>query len=492
MSALCAVPASADPRRDDRVRYADAANAVDSSYLVTFKASLPQDSAKRRSLIKQYDGKIAHVYREALNGYAIKASADDAERLAADPAVASVVQNRTFSIAATQTDPPSWGLDRIDQKSLPLDTRFRYSNKAGANATVYVLDTGIRITHQELAGRASYGYDAIDNDSSASDSHGHGTHVAGTVAGLSVGVAKKAKIVSVRVLNKAGSGTTAQVIAGIDWVIRHAVKPAVIHMSLGGSADTLLDATVRKAVAAGISVVAAAGNESRDAAGSSPARVGEAITVGATDRSDARAGYSNYGAALDLFAPGSSIRSAYHSSDAAFATSSGTSMAAPHVSGAAALFLAENPSATPAQVASALKNTAFTGAVSGAGQGSPSRLLKAPGPVYRNTTDFAIRDHTTAQSPVSVSGEPGKASTTLGAEVHIRHTYVGDLQVKLIAPDGTQYMLKQFGTGGSADSIDTTYKVNASSESASGTWRLRVTDGASADTGKIDSWALRF
>ncbi|OSC53636.1 serine protease, partial [Streptomyces sp. 4F] len=253
---------------------------------------------------------------------------------------------------------PSWGLDRIDQQNRPLDSSYTYPDSAGQGVTAYVIDTGVRITHSDFGGRASYGYDAIDNDNTAQDGHGHGTHVAGTVAGSAYGVAKQAKVVGVRVLDNSGSGTTAQVVAGIDWVARNAAKPAVANMSLGGGADSALDAAVRNAIASGVTFVVAAGNESTNASTKSPARVTEAITVGATTSSDARASYSNYGSVLDLFAPGSSITSAWNSGDSATNTISGTSMASPHVAGAAALHLADNPSATPAQVASALTSAA--------------------------------------------------------------------------------------------------------------------------------------
>ncbi|MET9867854.1 S8 family serine peptidase, partial [Streptomyces sp. NPDC006386] len=427
------------------------------------------------------------------------ASETEAKRLAADPGIASVVQNRTFSITATQPSPPSWGLDRIDQKNLPLNSSYTYPDAAGEGVTAYVIDTGVRITHGDFGGRASYGYDAVDNDNTAQDGHGHGTHVAGTVAGSAYGVAKKAKVVGVRVLNNSGQGTTAQVVAGIDWVARNAVKPAVANMSLGGPGDTAIDTAVRNAITSGVTFVVAAGNESTNASTRSPARVTEAVTVGATTSGDAKASYSNYGSVLDLFAPGSSITSAWSTGDSATNTISGTSMASPHVAGAAALYLAGNPAATPAQVSSALTSAATTGVVTSPGTGSPNRLLNVgggtttpPGPRFENTTDQAIADNATAESPVTVSGVSGNAPSALAVEVHIVHTYIGDLQVQLIAPDGTAYTLKSYGTGGSADNIDTTYTVNASSEAANGTWKLRVSDNARMDTGRIDAWALQF
>ncbi|MEV8091511.1 S8 family peptidase [Streptomyces nigra] len=495
---VTALPAAAAP--EGRVQYAGAANAVADSYIVTLKADQARSgSTSARRLVERYGAGIERTYRKALNGYEVEASEAEAKRLAADPAVASVVQNRTFHVEATQPSPPSWGLDRIDQKNLPLNSSYTYPDSAGQGVTAYVIDTGVRITHSDFGGRASYGYDAIDNDNTAQDGHGHGTHVAGTVAGSSYGVAKKAKIVGVRVLNNSGSGTTAQVVAGIDWVAQNAVKPAVANMSLGGGADSALDTAVRNAIASGVTFAVAAGNESTNASTRSPARVAEAITVGATTSTDARASYSNYGSALDLFAPGSSITSAWNSGDSATNTISGTSMATPHVAGAAALHLADNPTATPAQVASALTAAATSGVVTSPGSGSPNRLLYVgggtttpPGPRFENAADFTIADNSTVESPVTVSGVAGNAPSALAVEVHIVHTYIGDLQVQLVAPDGTAYTLKSYGTGGSADNIDTTYTVDASSEAANGTWKLRVSDNARLDTGRIDSWALQF
>ncbi|SDJ59587.1 S8 family serine peptidase [Streptomyces indicus] len=484
-----------------KIENAGAEGAIANSYIVTLdKDAAKAGSEKGKALAKEYGAQIERTYQKALNGYEIEATEAEAERFAADPAVESVVQNRTFKITATQPNPPSWGLDRIDQKTLPLNQSYTYPDKAGEGVTVYVIDTGVRISHSDFGGRASYGYDAVDNDNTAQDGNGHGTHVAGTVAGTSHGVAKKAKIVGVRVLDNNGSGTTAGVVAGIDWVTRNAVKPAVANMSLGGGADSTLDAAVRNSIAAGITYSLAAGNESTNASTRSPARVTEGITVGATTSSDAKASYSNYGSVLDIFAPGSSITSSWHTSDTATNSISGTSMAAPHVAGAAALYQAENPTATPAQVRDALVAAASTGVVTSPGTGSPNALLNVgsggttppPGKAFDNATDYAIADNATVESPITVSGVTGNAPAALQVPVNIAHTYIGDLQVQLIAPDGTAYTLKGYGTGGSADNINTTYTVNASAETANGTWKLRVSDNARYDTGKIDSWGLRF
>ncbi|MFD3544121.1 S8 family peptidase [Streptomyces sp. NPDC058655] len=501
LGTAAALPASAaDTGAQGVIENAGAAGSVPGSYIVTLKDSAARSTADSgKAVAKRYGAKIDRTFSAALNGYSVEVSEAQARKLAADPAVSSVVQNRTFTVDATQPNPPSWGLDRIDQRALPLNQSYTYPDKAGEGVTAYVIDTGVRITHQDFGGRASYGYDAIDNDNTAQDGHGHGTHVAGTVGGTAYGVAKKAKIVGVRVLNNQGSGTTAQVVAGIDWVTRNAVKPAVANMSLGGGADSALDTAVRNSIASGITFAVAAGNETTDASTKSPARVAEAITVGATTSTDAKASYSNYGSVLDLFAPGSSITSAWGTGDTATNSISGTSMASPHVAGAAALYLAQNPGSTPAQISAGLVAAATPNVVTSPGTGSPNRLLHVgagttppgPGTRFENLNDYAIADNATVESPITVSGITGNAPAALSVPVDIKHTYVGDLKVDLVAPDGTVYTLRN-RTGGSADNIVQTFTVNASSEVANGVWKLRVADLASADIGKIDSWALQF
>ncbi|MFJ7179065.1 S8 family peptidase [Streptomyces massasporeus] len=373
---LTTLPAQAAPA-EGPVLAADSPTAIKDSYLVTLKrsAGLKASSAAGKGLVKEYGGTVDKTFGKALNGYSATLSATEARQLAADPAVATVEQNQRVTLAATQTNAP-WGLDRVDQASLPLSGTYTYPDSAGSGVTVYVIDTGVRITHQQISGRASHGYDAVDGDNNASDGNGHGTHVATTIAGSTYGVAKKARIVGVRVLNNSGSGTTAGVIAGIDWVTRNHSGPSVANMSLGGGASATLDTAVRNSIAGGVTYAVAAGNSSTTASSSSPARVAEAITVGATTSTDAKASYSNYGSALDIFAPGSSITAGWHTSDTATNTISGTSMATPHVAGAAALHLAGHTSSTPAQVATSLVNGAVTGKVTSAGSGSPNRLLQ--------------------------------------------------------------------------------------------------------------------
>jgi subtilisin family serine protease len=382
LSSVTAPGASAAPAGQtgqtgqSRIAKAGIADAVPGSYIVTLKDSVARaDSAAGQAVAPKYGATVKRTYHQVVNGYSVQASESQAERLAGDPAVASVSVDRAFRISGTQPRPPSWGLDRIDQRNLPLSRSYTYPDSAGSGVTAYIIDSGVRITHQDFGGRASYGYDAIDNDHVAQDGNGHGTHVAAIAAGSRYGVAKKAKIIAVRVLDDAGSGTTEQIVAGIDWVTQHAIKPAVANMSLSGGADAVVDQAVKKSIASGVTYTVAAGNDSQDASLHSPARVPEAITVGATTERDSRDSLSNYGAALDLFAPGEFIASAWNASDTATITDSGTSMAAPHVAGAVALYLADHPRARPGQVASVLAGSASTGLVTRPGDGSPNRLL---------------------------------------------------------------------------------------------------------------------
>jgi subtilisin family serine protease len=296
------------------------------------------------------------------------------ENLRRNPNVSLIQTDRVVRTSAGTQSPATFGIDRIDQRALPLSNSYGYS-ATGSGVTAYVIDTGIRLTHTEFDVRASGGYTAINDGQGTVDCNGHGTHVAGTIGGRTNGVAKDVRLVSVRVFDCAGSGSTSTVVSGIDWVASHAAKPAVANMSLGGGANSALDTAVSNLIDSGVVAVVAAGNNNADACTASPARVGGAVTVGATTSSDARASYSNYGSCLDLFAPGSDITSAWYTSDTAQAKISGTSMAAPHVSGAAALFLQNNRSATPQAVRDALVSSATTGVVSSAGSGSPNRLV---------------------------------------------------------------------------------------------------------------------
>ncbi|MEU8387102.1 S8 family serine peptidase [Micromonospora sp. NPDC048843] len=484
------------------VRAAGGATAVPDSYIVVLKDSAVArdrvgDTAKRLS--GRHGGTVARTYGAALRGFEVTVNASAAARIAADPAVAYVEQNHTVSISGTQANPPSWGLDRIDQRNLPLDSSYTYPNTA-SNVHAYIIDTGIRFSHNDFGGRATSGYDAVDGGS-ADDCNGHGTHVAGTVGGSAYGVAKGVQLVGVRVLNCSGSGTNAGVIGGVDWVTANAIKPAVANMSLGGGANSSLDNAVRNSIASGVTYGLAAGNDNgANACNTSPARTTEAITVGSTTSSDARSSFSNVGTCLDIFAPGSSITSAWYNSNTATNTISGTSMATPHVVGAAALVASANPSWTPAQVRNQLVANATPNVVSNPGSGSPNLLLyvgtgSTPPPptgcTGTNGTDVSIPDAGSAvTSSITISGCGRNASSASTVAVNIVHTYRGDLVIDLLAPDGSSYRLKNSSTSDSADNVNATYTVNVSGEAADGIWRLQVRDTYSADTGYINTWTL--
>ncbi len=329
-------------------------------------------------------GDIGFTYSHALQGFSVRLPAALAPALAALPGVASVSPDAVVRASGTQSPTPSYGLDRTDQRALPLSNSYT-STATGAGVTAYIIDTGLNLAHRDFTGRVGSGFDAVDGGT-PDDCNGHGTHVSGTVGGTTYGIAKSVTLVPVRVLDCGGSGSTSGVIAGVDWVTgNHAAgAPAVANMSLGGGTNTALDTAVKNAIADGVTFGVAAGNNggfvgdltgSSNACNGSPSRVPTALTVGATDASDTRASYSNSGTCLDLFAPGSSITSDWMGSPTATNTISGTSMATPHVVGVAALYLAGNRSASPATVASVLTSKATAGIVKSPGTGSPNRLL---------------------------------------------------------------------------------------------------------------------
>ena len=368
-------------------------------YIVSFDSFAAQasvDSAANE--VSAMGGVVLQNYHAVVNGFATFASPNALSELKANGYVVNISPDIRITLDAqnilsnSSSATESWGLDRIDQRDLPLDNDYSYSS-GGNGVHVYVLDTGIRTTHNEFTGRIGDGFTAIDDGNGVEDCHGHGTHVAGTIGGTIYGVAKNAIMHPVRVLDCKGDGSLSTIIAGIDWVSANAQFPAVANMSLGGKPGLALDNAVRNSIASGVTYVVAAGNDNIRACLHSPARVGEAITVGASNNLDNRASFSNWGSCVDIFAPGENIDSAGYADDNAVARYSGTSMAAPHVTGAAALYLEGNPNAEPLDVVTALVNNASRDKLSDIGNGSPNTLLyvgvpsssPTPTPIPTNT-----------------------------------------------------------------------------------------------------------
>ncbi|WP_049580449.1 S8 family serine peptidase [Streptomyces sp. SBT349] len=497
-----AVPAAAAPGGDELgvISNAGAEGTIAGSYIVILEDSaFSASSAQAEALADRHDAKVTSVYRHVLNGFAAEMSEADALALAADPAVRTVALNQTVEVAGVQAPTPSWGIDRIDQGDLPLDDSYTYPDHEGAGVTAYIVDTGIRYSHEDFGGRATFGWDSFGG--TGNDGHGHGTHVAGTVAGASYGVAKAADLVGVKVLNDSGSGTTQTVVDGLEYVTADADGPSVVNMSLGGPPDAILDEAVTTSIEAGVTYAVAAGNNyGADAAGGSPSRVEEAITVASSTSTDAVSDFSNIGGVVDIFGPGSAITSAWATSDTAENTISGTSMATPHVAGAAALHLSENPTATPAQVEAHLQDTAVWNRLSGVPGSTVNALLHtgdeggAPeppdGPRFENGTDVPIADLGTAESSIDVTGA-GVLDGAFQVEIDITHTYIGDLTVEVTAPDGSVRRLHDQG-GGGTDNLVGTYTLNGTGIDADGTWTLRVEDLLSGDQGRLNGWALQL
>ena len=353
---------------------------ISGRYIVVFKDSVANPAAEAASLMQGRGGQVHHAYATAIKGFAASIPAAAVQGIRNNPNVEYIEQDQTVSLSqvASPQNQVTWGLDRIDQADLPLDTQYHFS-QTGAGVNAFIIDTGIRADHGEFTGRIRSGFGAVADGNGTNDCQGHGTHVAGTVGGTTWGVAKGIALIPVRVLDCNGQGASSDVIAGIDWVATSTLRPAVANMSLGGSVSTSLDAAVAGAVARGVTMVVAAGNSNIDACTVSPAREPSAITVGAINSTDYRANYSNTGSCLDLFAPGHMIMSAGIISSSASNLLSGTSMAAPHVSGVAALMLQTSPGASPAAVAAQIVAQASTNRVVYPGIGSPNLLLTSLG-----------------------------------------------------------------------------------------------------------------
>ncbi|OTG70028.1 hypothetical protein B9T38_13480 [Acinetobacter sp. ANC 4218] len=353
------------------------ASPIKNQYIVVLQTGSDLPAQAAATIAKQHGGQVLFTYNRAIRGFAVRipeqATSAFLTAMQKNPQVSYVEEDTLMQTNTITQSNPVWGLDRIDQHNLPLSKSFSY-NKTGSAVNAYIVDTGILASHQEFNSRVQTGYSAIADNNGTNDCNGHGTHVAGTVGGSTYGIAKNVGLVPVRVLDCAGSGAMSGVIAGLDWIIQNGRKPAVVNMSLGGSAYSTLDTAIDNLFNNGYVPVVAAGNSNTDACTSSPARAGKAITVAATDSTDTRASYSNYGSCVDLFAPGSQITSAWIGSNSSAATASGTSMASPHVAGVVATMLENNSTATPQSITDQLLNQSTVNLIQNP-MSSPNRLL---------------------------------------------------------------------------------------------------------------------
>ena len=426
--------------------------AVPNRYIITLRQGSRDIQSEAIRLSKDHRGRVTAVYESALRGFAVEMQPSDIAELRKDRDVAAIEPDQIVTISGTQSPAPSWGLDRIDQRNLPLSHSYTVGPN-GSGVHVYIIDTGILRTHVDFGGRAVFGFDAIQDGNGMTDCHGHGTHVAGTVGGATYGIAKAVKLHAVRVLDCTGSGLISQVIAGVNWVTSHRIKPAVANMSLGGGFSQALNTAVANSIKAGVSYTIAAGNSNLDACTVSPASTPAAITVAASDSNDVRASFSNLGTCVDLFGPGVAIKSDWNASNTATMVLSGTSMAAPHAAGVVALYLQTHPTATPTNVRYALASTATGGPIASAGIGTPNLLLftglfgTTPGNLpplakfdFTCTAlgcDFDARSSQDDQGVVSQSWAFGDGANGSGIQPHHNYAAGGTITARLTVQDGS-------------------------------------------------------
>ena len=484
------------PSPDAQVRARDPVHRVrhplEGQYVVRLQDHVDADAVAVEAA-RVSRGRLRHIYRHALRGFAIQMSDTDARTLARDSRVAAVEEDGIVTPAAVQLDPPSWGLDRIDQRRLPLDGRYTYATPPTA-VNVYVLDSGLRITHAEFEGRALIAADFVDDDGDGdpadvgnddldpgmpdgADCLGHGTHTAGTVGGRTAGVARTAVLWGVRVFGCDGIGTWSGIIAAVEFVTAEGRRPAVVNMSLAGAPSVIADEAVQRSIAAGFTYVAAAGNAGDDAAGYSPARVGAVLVTGSTGPDDRRSIFSNWGTTVDMFAPGEGILSAAIENDADLAVASGTSAASAHVAGVAALYLGANPGALPAEVHAAIAAAASRGVVSDAGSG-PNRLVYSlldfptsltvtypNGPVNwgRGSTQPIVWSHDLAPGSlvrVLVSRDGGASYEGIAAQVRNTSSRTGHLLWTVTGPNTTAALVRVESLDGfGADTSDSPFVI---------------------------------
>jgi len=419
-----------------------------------------------------------HVYEAALDGFSASLNAGQLNALQHNPSVQWIEENQVVTVSATQTG-ATWGLDRIDQRDLPLNSTYNYT-PTGAGVRAYIIDTGINTGHTDFGGRASIAWDGIGDGNQ--DCNGHGTHVSGTVGSTTYGVAKGVTLVGVRVFGCGNSGDNATIVAGINWTAANAIKPAVANMSLGGPASSTTDAAVNGLINAGVVAVVAAGNDGLNACNYSPARVANAITVGSTTSTDARSSFSNYGTCVDVFAPGSSILSTWIGSTSATNTISGTSMASPHVAGVAALYLQGNTTATPATVANAITSTSTPNKVTSAGTGSPNRLV------------YSLLSGTVTPPPSNSYTYTGSLSGTGAAAIQPNGTYYqstisGSHTGALTGPSTADFDLFLYKWNGSSwvivarsEGATSTENINYSGTAGYYYWRILSYSGSGSYT----------